>query len=153
MMVSSEKEVAFNQAVLYASARLECQEWCWRMNKCWQPIVLRHCYQKYLSHAQASWEIFQLTFNSEKTHCRVLHPLQKGRNDTAKLSPLHVADYVLHSCQLYIYQIFLHVTICKLSLHFTINFTESILNACADSVYQVLPPIFWVPENEATYIT
>ena len=122
MMISSGKEVAFNQAVLYALARLESQEWCWRMNKCWQPIILRHCYQKYLS--QASWEIFQLTLNSPTVmsyiHFRKAEMIQQSCRHCTLLTMF----YTRASCIFTEYFSSLHFT---LSLHFTINFTESIM--------------------------
>ena len=64
-----------------------------------------------------TWEIFQLTLNSEQC-ITCLTSIVERQNDTAMLLPLYIADYVLHV----LYRIFLRVTICKFSLRVTMNF-------------------------------
>ena len=64
-----------------------------------------------------TWEIFQLTLDSED-------PLACLASTSKRQKPhSEVVTDVLHPCQLYIYRIFLRVTICKLNLRVTINST------------------------------
>ena len=98
------------------------------------------------------WEIFQLTLNGEQpTSVSCIH---FGKAEmAAKLSPSHVANYVLHSCQLCI--ILPNISSrYYLQAQFTCHDKfygkyYGILHACVSSVYQALPPIFRVPGNEA----
>ena len=62
------------------------------MNKHWQSIVFRHCYQKYQS--QATWEIFQLTLNSEQSAS--MSCIHFGKAETAQQSCHHRSS--LHDC-------------------------------------------------------
>ena len=64
----------------------------------WQPIIFRHCYQKYLS--QATWEIFQLILNSKQpTSMSCIH---FRKTETAQQSCHHRASptmfYTCASC-------------------------------------------------------
>ena len=73
------------------------------------------CYEviQILYPSQATSGIFQLTLNSEQP---VSVSIRKGRNGTAKLSCSRITHYVLHVSAVH-YQIFLSVTICKLTCH------------------------------------
>ena len=58
MAVSSGKEVVFKQAILCALSKIGKPG---MIKKYWQPFVFYHCYP-----SQETWEIFQLTLNSEQ---------------------------------------------------------------------------------------
>ena len=85
MVMSSGKEVAFKQAILYALGMVGNQELCWRTNKHWWPIVFHHCHQEYPS--QETWEIFQLTLNSEQPAS--MSCIHLGKAETAQQSFCH----------------------------------------------------------------
>ena len=68
--------------------------------------------------SQATWEIFQLTLDSEQAAS--VSCIHSGKAETAQKSCSHHASPTMfYTCQF-------RVTICKLSLHVTINFIESI---------------------------
>ena len=52
---------------------------------CWQPIIFRHCYQKYPS--KATWEVFQLTLKSEQPAS--VSCIHFGNVETAQQSCCH----------------------------------------------------------------
>ena len=115
MAVSSGKGVAFKQAVLYALDKVGKPGMVLKDEH--MPIVFRHCYQKCPS--QATWEIFQLTLNSEQL-LACLTSTSGRQKRHSKVNCGHRARRRLCSTLVH----FFRVTICKLSLRVTINFMD-----------------------------